>query len=370
MAPAPTAFISYAWENGEHCGWVREFAARLRRDGIDAKIDQWETALGDQLPAFMEGAIANNDFVLIICTPKYRLRSDQRKGGVGYEGDIMSAEVFSKKNHRKFIPLLRSGDWDESAPSWLRGKRYADFRGDPPVEREYESLLSTLHGRVQTAPPLGPAPPSHYLEPSEIGDFGDAADFEQQSKMLLGNIKSDERLSPILNGVYLPICLPKCRLGDYGRLVDELFLPRVKMTYEGTFTNARFENSMSGKLSGQLAIARDSRQERLIEKMATGPVVGILFPVALQGYSVQAAREQMASLPEGFTLAGVLDTCVAFLAYPDVLAADHAPTLVCAGTTWQSAFSLCFHPGLKFLSFSIADEAYAIGSFSPGLLYI
>jgi hypothetical protein len=105
--------------------------------------------------------------------------------------------------------------------------------------------------------------------------------------------------------------------------------------------------------------------------MATRPVVGILFPVALQGYSILAAREQMASLPEGFVLSGVLDACVAMVEYPDVLARDdYAPTLVCAGTTWQANLSLCFHPDNKSLNFCVADEAFAVGSFSPSLLYI
>ena len=30
----PTAFISYSWDTEEHKAWVREFAARLRADGI------------------------------------------------------------------------------------------------------------------------------------------------------------------------------------------------------------------------------------------------------------------------------------------------------------------------------------------------
>jgi hypothetical protein len=37
----PTAFISYSWDTEEHKAWVREFAARLRADGIDVTPDQW-----------------------------------------------------------------------------------------------------------------------------------------------------------------------------------------------------------------------------------------------------------------------------------------------------------------------------------------
>jgi len=368
-SPAPTVFISYAWENPEHRSWVRELAIRLRGDGIDAKIDQWETVLGDQLPVFMERAIRDNDFVLIVCTPQYRIKSDLRSGGVGYEGDVMTAEVFNKGNHRKFIPILRSGHWSASAPSWLHGKLYADLRGIPYSELQYAELRNTLHGFLPTAPPLG-AVPSSYWPISKLGTFTDANDFEQRSEVLLGKLKRHEWLAPILNGAHMPICLPQCVIGDYGRLVDELFLPGVKKAYETEFSDRHFHDRMSGKLHGQLAIADDSCQERLIKKIATEPVVGILFPVALQGYSVLAAREQMASLPEGFVLSGVLDSCIAMAAYPDVLAQDHAPTLVCPGTTWQSAFSLCFHPSSKSLDFCVADEACALGSFSPGLLYI
>ncbi len=206
---------------------------------------------------------------------------------------------------------------------------------------------------------------------SQIDPLGNAADFRKRIEILLSMIRGDDRVAPILNGVYIPICLPKCEIGDYGHLIDELLLPVLKKSYEATFTNRSFVNSMSGKLHGQLAVASDSRQERLIEKMASEPVYGILFPVALQGYSVLAAREQMAQVPEGFVLSGVLDCCIAMIEYPDVLARDaNVPTLVCAGTTWQGNLSLCFHPSDRGLNFCVADEAFAIGSFSPGLLYI
>ena len=106
----PKVFVSYAWESDALKVWVKEFATRLRRDGVETKLDQWHVVPGDQLPAFMEEAIRENDFVLIVCTPEYKKKSEGRRGGVGYEGDIMTAEVLQKQNHRKFIPVLREGD--------------------------------------------------------------------------------------------------------------------------------------------------------------------------------------------------------------------------------------------------------------------
>lgn len=149
----PKAFISYAWESDEVQSWVRNLATRLRGDGVDVTLDQWHLAPGDQLPQFMEEAVRTNDFVLIACTPTYRAKSDARKGGVGYEGDIMTAEVMADRRHRKFIPMLRLGEWNDSAPSWLRGKYFVDMRHGAS-ETGYADLLATILGTRQQAPPV------------------------------------------------------------------------------------------------------------------------------------------------------------------------------------------------------------------------
>jgi hypothetical protein len=155
MASAPATFISYSWDDDSHKAWVRDLASRLRSDGVDVVLDQWHTAPGDQLPAFMERAIRENQFVLVVCTPGYKRRSDERKGGVGYEGDIITGEVATKQNHRKFIPVLRSGEWATAAPSWVAGKYFVDLRGESYSETHYSDLVATLHGERPQAPPLG-----------------------------------------------------------------------------------------------------------------------------------------------------------------------------------------------------------------------
>jgi hypothetical protein len=108
----------------------------------------------------METAVRENEQVLIICTPKYKEKSDARTGGVGYEGDIMTAEVLNGQNDRKFVPLLRQGQWKDVAPPWLAGRFYLDFRGDPYSEDIYQELLNNLFGKREEAPPLGTRPPT------------------------------------------------------------------------------------------------------------------------------------------------------------------------------------------------------------------
>jgi hypothetical protein len=157
--PVPRAFLSYAWESEAHREWVKAFATQLRRDGVNVTLDQWEIQPGDQLPAFMERAVRENDYVIIVCTPAYAERSNNRLGGVGYEGDIMTAETMTNHNQRKFIPVYRAGNnWEEASPAWLRGKYYVDLRGNPYSDERYEDLLTTLHGLRPTAPPIGQRP--------------------------------------------------------------------------------------------------------------------------------------------------------------------------------------------------------------------
>ena len=107
----PKAFISYSWDDHAHRDWVKQLAVRLRADGVDVTLDLWHAAPGDQIPAFMERAVRENDFVIAVCTPRFKERSDRRGGGVGYEGDIMTAYAFTGSNTKKFIPVLRRGSW-------------------------------------------------------------------------------------------------------------------------------------------------------------------------------------------------------------------------------------------------------------------
>ena len=162
---SPKVFLSYSWDNESHKAWVAQLAADLRRDGVETRLDQWHTELGDQLQSFMAKEILENDFVIVVCTPNYRRKSDEGKGGVAYEGAIMTAEIAGRDNHRKFIPVIAQGTWEEAAPAWVKDKRYADLRTEHSYRANYKKLVNTLHGSGSNAPPLGRSP----LEGEESG---------------------------------------------------------------------------------------------------------------------------------------------------------------------------------------------------------
>lgn len=198
----PTASVSYSWDSEPHKRWVRDLAARLRgAAGVELNLDEWETRPGDQLPHFMEKAIRESDFVLCVCTPRYKERFDSRLGGAGYEANLMSAEALATGNERKFIGLLREGESLESLPSWLLGKRFIDFRGDPYDEASYEALVSNLHGLLPQAPPVRPPgltpgqlAPTSVARQDSYADFLNAAlkVFESANGCLLLRSRNDD----------------------------------------------------------------------------------------------------------------------------------------------------------------------------------
>jgi hypothetical protein len=155
LREVPTAFISYSWDDEGHRRWVVELGTRLRGDGIDLILDEWHLHPGDQAAAFMERAIRDSDFVIMICTPGYKRRADRRQGGVGYEGNIITAEMLNGGNDRRFIPVLRQGEWADAAASWLLGKIFIDLRGEPYQESSYQVLVKSIFGNLQQPPPIG-----------------------------------------------------------------------------------------------------------------------------------------------------------------------------------------------------------------------
>ena len=212
--PPPRTFISYSWDDDQHKAWVSKLATHLRRDGVETRLDQWHTALGDQFTAFMEREIRENDFVLVVCTPKYRLKSDRRTGGVGYEGDIMTADVAERGNHRKYIPVLARGSWRQSAPSWLKGKRYVDLRTDATYHTNYPELAGTLLGTTPTAPPIGRSSnstrrlspntvrrrPVQPTEPLPPRDRGVPSPVTHEEPVRIVEVATDEVTAPTLDG--------------------------------------------------------------------------------------------------------------------------------------------------------------------------
>ena len=191
----PKVFVSYSWEDESHKQWVKSLTDRLIENGIDATLDQYDLTLGDRLPVFMEQSIATADYVLIICTPTYKEKADNRKGGVGYEGHIISAELFAKGNERKFIPVIRKGSINTSLPIYLSGKLGIDLTESSDDENNFKDLVTTLWG-AKSKPALGAKPA--YLTNSSISKT--TAKEEENGEISILGIITDRVTIPKMDG--------------------------------------------------------------------------------------------------------------------------------------------------------------------------
>ena len=160
----PKVFISYSWESKEHSEWVNSLADKLLADGIEAIIDSYDVIPGDRLPEFMESSIKDSDYVIIICTEEYKRKANNREKGVGYESHIISAELYNNHNDRKFIPIIRQGEFNTAVPTYLDGKLAIDLRGNQFNETSYKDLIASIF-KVKKKPKVGIRP--DYLDEYE-----------------------------------------------------------------------------------------------------------------------------------------------------------------------------------------------------------
>jgi len=75
-AETPRVFISYSHDGPAHRDKVLGFADKLRADGIEAEIDQYEQFPPEGWNAHCAREIRGADRVLIVCTEIYRRRWD------------------------------------------------------------------------------------------------------------------------------------------------------------------------------------------------------------------------------------------------------------------------------------------------------
>ena len=163
----PRVFLSYSHEESEHGQWVMDLGKLLRENGVDAYLDKWDLIPGQDTTYFMESEIRDSDFVILVCTPLYAEKSNIPRGGVGYEKNIISAEMLQANDLRpKFIPILRKGTFDDALPTYLGSKYAIDFREAQNQSNALDELLRAIYKQPHPdKPPLGINP----FEKSESG---------------------------------------------------------------------------------------------------------------------------------------------------------------------------------------------------------
>jgi hypothetical protein len=108
---AGEVFISYSWDSEDHVQQVLALSNRLRSEGVDCVLDQYETSPPEGWPRWMDRKIRDSRLVLMICTETFykRVMGDeaQDKGlGVKWEGGLIYQHIYNAGSNPKFIPVL------------------------------------------------------------------------------------------------------------------------------------------------------------------------------------------------------------------------------------------------------------------------
>ena len=122
-------FFSYSHDSEEHKAWVREKAKDLASRGVETILDQDDLKPGYDILQFAEIAVETSDFVLMVCTPNYASKANNRVRGVGWEVSVISSELYNGSTG-KFIALLKEGSPEQSIPKFMKTKLWVDLRND------------------------------------------------------------------------------------------------------------------------------------------------------------------------------------------------------------------------------------------------
>lgn len=186
-----TVFISYSWDNQAHQEWVLNLAKDLiSKFGINVILDQFELSAGKDLTYFMESSIEKADKVLVILTPNYKKKAEERKSGVGYETSMITQEIFESPISKvKFIPILREGKQAISAPKFLKSKLYHQMDDD----NLYINKLYEL-SRIIYEKPL--------IEKPELGEIPDFSKNDLDPIIDIANsVASEEKVNNEINQI-------------------------------------------------------------------------------------------------------------------------------------------------------------------------
>ncbi|HBE3604012.1 TPA: toll/interleukin-1 receptor domain-containing protein, partial [Escherichia coli] len=160
-------FISYSWDGKEHQDWVHKFADSLEEDPAYHVVwDRYDLDSFSDKNLFMESAVINSDFILVVATKKYKEKADNRNGGVGIETYLAAArhwEMMTGKDKKtNIITINRESD---STPNYLNGHLYVDFSKDELFNDSLVELKRLLNAEPKFKRPekqIGAAPLKSY----------------------------------------------------------------------------------------------------------------------------------------------------------------------------------------------------------------
>ena len=148
-------FISYSHDDVNHVRRVLELSNKLRTEGIDCVLDQYETSPPEGWPRWMDRKIRDAKYVLTICTEAYyrRVMGEEEAGkghGVRWEGNLIYQHIYNAGSYNtKFIPVIFDPSHRSHIPTPLQGTTYFC----PKTQEGYEDLYYRLLNKPKAEKP-------------------------------------------------------------------------------------------------------------------------------------------------------------------------------------------------------------------------
>ena len=149
----PMVFISYSHDSDEHKKAVLRLAQNLRKDGVDCRIDQFlHRGPKEGWPRWMRKQVEESDFVLVVCTERYKRRFEGREKrgtgqGANWEGILIEqAHYEADAINERFLPILLEESSRSAIPLSLRP--FNSYR----IPTDYKKLLRAILDKPEVVP--------------------------------------------------------------------------------------------------------------------------------------------------------------------------------------------------------------------------
>jgi hypothetical protein len=157
---AKKVFISYCQENDEHKSQVRKLSNSLRKYGIEAQIDQYDSIGPKQgWIGWINEQLSVADFIIIVFSANY----GKRKGSK-YEERIVNAEIYNTECvNERVIPVVLNSEDLQYVPVFLKQWSYFIIHQGSD---DFKLLYRKITGQPEyTVPPIGSVVKLNSIDP-------------------------------------------------------------------------------------------------------------------------------------------------------------------------------------------------------------